>query len=135
MNIRWAASTFCHIRFLVSWTCITDLLVSPGGSAVKNMLAMQETRVWSLSHREDSFEKGEAAHSSIAWKMPWIEELGRLDFVAKHIGLQTQSTLDWILKLMLDAFDSVSGHCYGGKKQEEEWQLSCLKWNCSCWVK
>ena len=38
----------------------------------------------------------------------------------QHIGLQTQSTSGWILKLMSVAFDSGSGHWYGGRKQEEE---------------
>ena len=45
---------------------------------VKNLPAMQETRVWSLG-REDPLEKGMAAHSSIlAWRIPWTEEPGRL---------------------------------------------------------
>ena len=39
---------------------------------------MWETQVWSLG-REDSLEKEMAAHSStIAWKIPWREEPGRL---------------------------------------------------------
>ena len=38
---------------------------------VKNLPAMQETWVRSLS-REDPLEKGEATHSSIlAWRIPW----------------------------------------------------------------
>ena len=38
---------------------------------VKNMLAMQETWVWSLSW-EDPLEKGTATHSSIlAWRISW----------------------------------------------------------------
>ena len=38
---------------------------------VKNLPAMQETRVQSLG-LEDSMEKGKATHSSImAWKIPW----------------------------------------------------------------
>ena len=43
----------------------------PGGSEmVKNLPAMQETRVRSL-RREDLLEKGMAIHSSIlAWKIP-----------------------------------------------------------------
>ena len=42
----------------------------PGGSAVKNPLAMQEMRVRSLG-REDSLEEGMATHSSIlAWRTP-----------------------------------------------------------------
>ena len=41
---------------------------------VKNLPAMQETRVPSLG-REDPLEKGTAAHSSIlAWRIPWTEE-------------------------------------------------------------
>ena len=42
---------------------------------VKNLPAIQETHVQSLS-REDPLEKGMATHSSIlAWEIPWIEEL------------------------------------------------------------
>ena len=45
---------------------------------VKNLPAMQETWVQSLDW-EDTLEKGMAIHSSIlAWKIPWTEELGRL---------------------------------------------------------
>ena len=45
---------------------------------VKNMPAMQETQVRSLD-REDPLEKKMATHSStLAWKIPWTEEPGRL---------------------------------------------------------
>ena len=45
---------------------------------VKNLPAMQETRVRSLG-QEDSLEKEMATHSSIlAWRAPWREEPGRL---------------------------------------------------------
>ena len=45
---------------------------------VKGLFAMQETWVRSLSW-EDPLEKEMAAHSSIhAWKIPWMEEPGRL---------------------------------------------------------
>ena len=45
---------------------------------VKNLPAMQETRVPSLG-REDSLEKAMAIHSStLAWKIPWMEEPDRL---------------------------------------------------------
>ena len=41
---------------------------------VKNLPAMQETRVRSLGG-EDPLEKGTATHSSIlAWKIPWTEK-------------------------------------------------------------
>ena len=45
---------------------------------VKCLSAMRETWVRSLG-REDPLEKEMAAHSSIlAWKIPWMEEPGRL---------------------------------------------------------
>ena len=45
---------------------------------VKNLPAMQETRVQSLG-QEDPMKKVMASHSSIlAWRIPWIEEPGGL---------------------------------------------------------
>ena len=45
---------------------------------VKRLSTMQETRVQSLGW-EDPLEKEMAIHSStIAWKIPWTEEPGRL---------------------------------------------------------
>ena len=44
----------------------------------KNLPAMQETQVLSLG-QEDLLEKGMATYSStLAWKIPWMEEPGRL---------------------------------------------------------
>ena len=56
----------------------------PGGSVVKNLPAMQETWVQSLSW-EDPLEKETATYFSIlAWRIPWTEEPGGLS----SIGLQ-----------------------------------------------
>ena len=45
---------------------------------VKNLPAVQETRVRSLG-QEDPREKGMATHSSIlAWRIPWTKEPGGL---------------------------------------------------------
>ena len=45
---------------------------------VKYLPAMQETRVQYLGW-EDPLEEGIATHSStLAWKIPWMEEPGRL---------------------------------------------------------
>ena len=50
----------------------------PGGSMVKNLPAMQETRVQSLGW-EDPLEKEMATHSSsLAREIPWTEEPGGL---------------------------------------------------------
>ena len=52
--------------------------------AVKRLSSMQETWVRSLD-REDPLEKEMAIHySTIAWKIPWTEETGRL----QSTGLQ-----------------------------------------------
>ena len=51
---------------------------------VKHLLTMWETRVRSLG-REDPLEKEMAPHSStLGWKIPWMEEPGRL----QSMGLQ-----------------------------------------------
>ena len=48
----------------------------PGGSAVKNPPAMQETWVQSLVG-EDPLEEGVATHfSMLDWRIPWTEEPG-----------------------------------------------------------
>ena len=53
-------------------------------SSVKNLPAMQETRVQFLGG-EDPLEKETTTHSSIlAWRIPWTEEPGRL----QSVGLQ-----------------------------------------------
>ena len=45
---------------------------------VKNLPAMEENQVRSLG-QEDPQEKEMATHSSIlAWRIPWVEEPGRL---------------------------------------------------------
>ena len=50
--------------------------VSLVAQTVKNLPAMPETWVQSLSQK-DPLEKGMATHSSIlAWGIPWTEELG-----------------------------------------------------------
>ena len=67
---------------------ISFLILLPGTSlvaqTVKCLSTMLETRVQSLG-REDSLEKEMAAHSStLAWKIPWMEEPGGL----QSMGLQ-----------------------------------------------
>ena len=59
----------------------------PVAQTVKNLPAVQETRVWSLSW-EDPLKKVMATHSSIlAWRIPLTEEPGRLQSVgSKRVG-------------------------------------------------
>ena len=59
---------------------------------VKNLPAMQKTRVRSLG-QVDPLEKGKATHSNIlVWRIPWTEEPG---------GLQSKMTATILLFLNL----------------------------------
>ena len=63
---------------------IPDLYPVPVARMVRNPPVMQETRVPSLVG-EDPLEKEMATHSStLAWKIPWTGEPGRL----QSMGLQ-----------------------------------------------
>ena len=71
-----------------SRTRLKQLSSSSSGSMIKNLPAVQETRVQPLGW-EDPLEKGMAAHSSIlAWQIPWIEEPGGL----QSMGSQKSQT-------------------------------------------
>ena len=84
----------------------------PGGSAVKNPPAVQETQVRTLG-QENSLEEGMATHSSIpAWRIPWTEEPGSL----QSIGLQgvrcdwsdLAHTHTYIIDAICEYVDSIS---------------------------
>ena len=93
---------------------------------VKNLPAMQE--IQSLC-QEDPLEEGMVTHSStLAWKIPWIEESGRLQSMGlQTVGYDCVTNTPWnnasrrtIMKLqMRDTHDikSSSNHIKNGKKQ------------------
>ena len=59
----------------------------PGGLAVKNPLAMQETQEMQIQSvaQKDPLEKSMATHSSIlAWEVPGTEEPGGLQFMGSQ---------------------------------------------------
>ena len=59
---------------------------------VKNLPAIQETQVRSLSP-EDALEKEMATHSSIlAWRIPRTEEPGGLQFIGLQRGGHEEAT-------------------------------------------
>ena len=73
---------------LVLWILLPPW-ASPVAQTVKNLPAMQEIEVWSLSW-EVPLEKEMATHSSIlACRIPWTTEPGRL----QSIGSQSQTRL------------------------------------------
>ena len=83
----WWYSVYCHIdsidfssavfpsKYSLSLTWYPLLWNEDNlKNQIKNLPAIQETRVWSLGW-EDPLEKGTAAHSRIlTWRIPWTEE-------------------------------------------------------------
>ena len=70
--------------------------VSLVAQRLKRLPGMRETRLWSLG-QEDPLEKEMATHSStLAWKIPWREEPGRL----QSMGSQRVGH-DWATSLHL----------------------------------
>ena len=60
---------------------------------VKNLPAIQETRVQSLDWK-DLLEKGMATHSSIlAWRIPWTEETDGIQFMKESLFLGITLTM------------------------------------------
>ena len=71
---------------------------------LKRLPAVPETWVQSLG-REDPLEKEMATHSSVlAWRIPWTEELGRLQSMGLqrvgHDWTTSLSALNWTLLLL-----------------------------------
>ena len=67
-----------HLNMTTGKTIVLTIWTSLVAQTVKRLSTMWETQVCSLA-REDPLEKEMAMHSStIAWKIPWTEEPGRL---------------------------------------------------------
>ena len=81
-----------------------ELWTSLVAQTVKRLPIMRETRVRSLG-QEDPLEKKTATHSStLAWKIPWMEEHGRLQSMdSQRVGH------DWVTSLSLTFFEFISG--------------------------
>ena len=81
---------------MVTWQSLWVKKGFPGGSVVKNLPEMQETRVWSLG-QEESLKKEMATHSNIlAWEIPWMEEPGMLQTIGLQVLDKTYQTKPWI---------------------------------------
>ena len=75
-HTQWPHTYMCGLLFIYTHTWAS--LVA---QMVKNPAAMRETWVQSLGW-EDPLEKGTTTHSSIlAWRIPWTEEPGGLQFM------------------------------------------------------
>ena len=93
--LKWVAISFSNVYINLTSP------VPPGASLmaqmVKNLPAVQETRVWPLGW-EDPLEEEMATHYTIlAWKVSWLEEPGRL----QSTGLQSWTWLSNYISLFL----------------------------------
>ena len=97
---------FLHFTVCIALSTSWASLVA---QMVKNPPAVQETWVPSLD-QEDPLEKGMATHSStLAWRIPWAEDPGRL----QSMGLQ-RVRHDWATELNRTA------HIYRQPREEGE---------------
>ena len=86
-----------------NWVCESSLsshsLSEVLAQMVKHLPTMLETRVWSLDP-EDPLEKEMATHSStLAWRIPWVEEPGGL----QSMGLQRVGH-NWVTSFSLSLY-------------------------------
>ena len=83
-----------HFKKIFFFLIYTHGLTSLVAQTIKCLPTVRETWVWSLG-REDPLEKALATHcSTLAWKIPWNEEPGRL----QSMGLQRVGH-DWATSL------------------------------------
>ena len=77
--------------FLRTWATLVAQMV-------KRLPAMQETRVWSLGQKDPPKKKMAAQSSTLAWKIPWMEEPGGLQSMGlQRIGHNWVTSLSFFL--------------------------------------
>ena len=109
----------------VNWRSIYRTSYSLVAEMVKHLSTMQETQDWALGW-EDPLEKEMAIHSStIAWKISWTEEPGRL----QSIGSQ-RVRHDWATSLH---FTDTPIHTWRKLKKGRKHQYQGCEMHCS-WV-
>ena len=89
ISLALQAAFYYLLRFFFQFTIVAHV--------VKNLPTVQETGIQSL-HQEEPLEKGMATRSStLAWRIPWTEEPGRLQSMGSpRVGH------DWVTDTWLD---------------------------------
>ena len=113
--------------FIISPNCMSTSLVA---QTVKRLPAVQETWVQSL-RREDSLEKEMATHSStFGWKIPWMEEPGRLQSMGLQRVRHTTKQLHSLFKLHATQCARSRGGLKGGQSPGPGRQELPRVWPC-----
>ena len=104
---------------------------------VKRLPTMQETRALSLG-QEGPLEKEMATHSStLAWKIPWMEEHGRLQSILPYIcnckaGFVSNLLKAFELQMVVQAplSTTASSNCYLGPPGSETLNMRVRRMCC-----
>ena len=107
---------------------------------VKHLPAMLKTRVWSLGW-EDPLEKEKATHSStLAWKIPWTEEPGRVQSMGfQRVGHDWATSLSYgrnkplsPFVMFLTSFEKVQPSTRVVRSRLCIFWNTCLVFRCCC---
>ena len=125
LAVLWVIKSVVSPRFAKfsdagSWWCPLGGRTSLVAQTVKRLPTMRETWVQSLGW-EDLLEKEMATHSNfLAWKIPWMEEPGRPQFM----GSQRH---DWVTSLTRWQ-QSSNPKDVSGRPTSAQWTKSPLPW-------
>ena len=114
---------------ILEWVAISFSRGSgfPGSSALQRLPAMRETWVWSLG-QEDPLEKEMETHSSIlAWRIPWMEEPGGLQYTGLQRVRHNWATSFHFISLHFTSLHFTSLHFFS---RGSPWQRAptCISW-------
>ena len=136
MGARFSDGVCMHVGINTLWTkfYISVCLSLPWSrdrvaQTVKSLPTTRETWVWSLG-QEDPLVKEMATHSStLAWKIPWMEETGRLQSTgSQRVGHDWANSLHFCTHTCCLSRSSAlpnSGHSRttGGRSMNLHWRL------------
>ena len=92
---------------------------------VKSLPAMRETRVWSLGWEDPLEKEMETLSSILAWRIPWTEEPGRLQFMGSQKVRHTERlTLSTRLKHKISQLTARLPYCSTGPLETHIWNVS-----------
>ena len=101
---------------------------------VKNLPALWKTWFWSLG-QEDTLKEGMATHSSIlAWRIPWTEEPGGLQFMDLQIVRYDWANFTPLLHNLSISNPLMKDRLWmWDEKREVIWQAKSSKLSCENW--
>ena len=89
--------TFMETDLLKNFSTYAFFQASLVVQTAKHLPAMQKTQVWSLSGEDPLEKEMEAQSSTLAWKIPWVEEVGtgRLQSMGPQSRTRPSDSQSW----------------------------------------